>query len=449
MPLPLLKPLGLALALCASMAFAPGALAWSGHTLLTWQALSGMPEIAGAKVKVESIENFLAAEQNNLVRLLEEQEQWARANVPNYPPQPEALAFKAADPSAKAELRLRFLQALRLNPQSKLALFVEVQPGQATPGKMRLPQVDVQALRSGTAPRESNYVPLQEGEEVSALDVVASGSYEPDFGLDIGLWQDNSTPHGARYALGTQPFGNPKLDYGSQAPIHMGFYHESAIVFAAAGFLRRTFPEWRIAQFQALSRHAFKTGHPYWGWRFAGWSMHYVQDLTQPYHSRVLPGVGTARMLWINTIAMAGFEGAKNDAISLVSNRHTAVENYQLNRMLQAYERRNMDDPLIRALRDTSQDGDHKMHTSTSARQVISAEAASLAADLDAVLEQSLPKEFTSDPSRTLSSGDAVNLYEVALKNPAQHDALAKNVATLMRNAGKHTRALARATLAP
>ena len=450
MPFKFFKPLGLALALCAGAAFAPVALAWSGHTLLTWQALSGMPEVTQAKVKVESIDAFLAAEGANLERLLQEQEQWARAHVPNYPPRPDALAFRAKpDAAVTAVARLRFLEALRLNPLSKLALFIEVQPGQATPGKPRLPQVDVQALRSGTAPRESNYVPVQEGEEISALDVVASGSYEPDFGLDIGLWQDNSTPQGARYALGTQPFGNPKLDYGSQAPIHMGFYHESAIIFAAAGFLKRTFPEWRIAQFQALARHAFKTGHPYWGWRFAGWSMHYVQDLTQPYHARVLPGVSTARMLWINTIAMAGFEGAKNDAISLVSNRHTAVENYQLNRMLQAYERRDMDDLLLRALRDNSQDASHMMHTSASARQVISAEAAGLAADLDAVLERSLPKEYTSDPSRTLGSGDPVNLYEAALKNPAQHEALAKNVADLMRNAGKHTRALVRATLAP
>ena len=445
----LLKRLGVSSVLCASALFAPGALAWSGHTLLTWQALSGMPEVAQAKARVESIDAFLAAEGANLERLLQEQELWARANVPNYPPRPEALAFKAGGAAAKDGARLRFLEALRLNPQSKLALFVEVPPGQATPGKPRLPRVDVQALRSGTSPRESNYVPVQEGEEVSALDVVASGSYEPDFGLDIGLWQDNGTPQGARYGLGTQPFGNPKLDYGSQAPMHMGFYHESAIVFAAAGFLKRTFPEWRIALFQALARHAFKTGHHYWGWRFTGWSLHYVQDLTQPYHSRVLPGVSTARMLWINTIAMAGMEGAKNDAISLVSNRHTAVENYQLNRMLQAYERRDMDDLLLRALRDNSQDESHKMHTSASARQVISAEASNLAAELDAVLEQSLPREYTSDPSRTLSSGDPVNLYEVALKNPAQHEALGKNVAALMRNAGKHTRAAVRAALAP
>ena len=197
-----------------------------------------------------------------------------------------------------------------------------------------------------------------------------------------------------------------------------------------------------------MARHAFKTGHPYWGWRFAGWSLHYVQDLTQPYHARVLPGVGTARMLWINSIAMAGFDGAKNDAITLVSNRHAVVENYQLNRMLRAFERRDMDDLLLRALRDTSQDNGHRLHTTASARQVVSLEASNAAAELDALLEQAFPKEYTSDPSRTISAGDNLNLFDIAAKNPAQHEALATAVANLMRNTGKHTRALVRATLA-
>ncbi len=440
------------LRLCAALllATAQSAFAWSAHTLITWQALEGMPEVTRAKVQVERLEAFVAAEGANLERLLQEQEQWARGNVPSYPARPDALAFKfaAADGADPAALRARFLQALRLNPESRMALFIEVRPGQATPGKPRLPQVDVNALRRGTTPRESNYVALSEGEEVSALDVVASASHEPDFGLDIGLWQNNNTAHGARFAFGAQPFGNPKLNYGTQAPFHMGFYHESPIIFAAAGFLKRTLPEYRIQLFQALASHAFRSGHPYWGWRFTGWALHYVQDLTQPYHARVLPGVGTLRMLWINAIAMAGFEGAKNDAITLVSNRHTVLENYQLNRMLQAYENRDMNDPLLRALRDGSRDSEHRVYAATSTRQVVSAEAAAAADALDAVLEKAYASEYTSDPSRSLSAGDPINLYQVALKTPAQHAALEKVVANLLGNTGKHTRALVRAVLA-
>src|SRR3990172_2835445 len=66
---------------------------------------------------------------------------------------------------------------------------------------------------------------------------------EPDYGMDIGLWDDNGTAYGKAYGFGKQPFGNPALEFASQAPFHMGFFHESAIVYKAAGVLRRTYPE--------------------------------------------------------------------------------------------------------------------------------------------------------------------------------------------------------------
>ena len=104
----------------------------------------------------------------------------------------------------------------------------------------------------------------------------------------------------------------------------------------AAPFVAGAYPLLRVHQFSGLAELAFRTGHPYWGWRFAGWALHYVQDLTQPYHARVLPGVGVTRMLWVNAIDMIGIHGPKNDAVTLVSNRHTAIENYQYGVMRRA-----------------------------------------------------------------------------------------------------------------
>ena len=43
--------------------------------------------------------------------------------------------------------------------------------------------------------------------------------------MDIGLFADNGTDFGQGYGFGIQPFGNPNLEYSSQAPFHMGFYH--------------------------------------------------------------------------------------------------------------------------------------------------------------------------------------------------------------------------------
>ena len=99
------------------------------------------------------------------------------------------------------------------------------------------------------------------------------------------------------YGFGPQPFGDARFPYSSQAPFHMGFFHESAVVYAAAGFLQRSWPDWRAYQYMGLARLAFATGHPYWAYRFLGWGLHHVQDLTQPYHAKPLPGVELASLL--------------------------------------------------------------------------------------------------------------------------------------------------------
>ncbi len=104
----------------------------------------------------------------------------------------------------------------------------------------------------------------------------------------------------------------------------MGFYHQDRVLYMAAPFLKRTFPALRAYQFATLSAMAFRTGHPYWGWRFAGMSLHYVQDLTQPYHASLAPGQGTAKLIGINTLAMVGFPKAKNEMVTLLSNQHLA-----------------------------------------------------------------------------------------------------------------------------
>jgi hypothetical protein len=120
-------------------------------------------------------------------------------------------------------------------------------------------------------------------------------------------------------------------------------------------------PEYRIHLWDSLAALALRTGHPYWGWRFAGWAMHYLQDLTQPYHARVLPGVGVAGMLWINTLDLAGIHRPKADAIALVTNRHLALENYQLRWLRDAYLRNERSDAALEALGDTSRDARNEL----------------------------------------------------------------------------------------
>jgi hypothetical protein len=106
---------------------------------------------------------------------------------------------------------------------------------------------------------------------------------EPDFGHDINLFSDNPGEAGQRYGFGTQPFGDPRYEFSSQAPFHIGFYHEDAIIFTGAPYLERNFwPEWRAYRFATAWRACLREGPPVLGHRFLGWAMHYIQDMTSP-----------------------------------------------------------------------------------------------------------------------------------------------------------------------
>lgn len=424
------------------------AAAWTNHTLAARPALAAMPELKAAPaIAAETLEAFLAAEAPGVEQLLQREEAWARAQVALYPPRPEALAFKAG--AAPPELRRRFIAALRINPALQLKLFLQALPGAGVSGKATLPWTEVTTRRRESSAQEGVFLPLHAGDAVAPLDVIATATDEPDYGMDIGLWEDNGTAYGKVYGFGKQPFGNPALEFASQAPFHMGFFHEHAIVYKAAGFLQRTYPEYRIHLWQSLAAYALQTGHPYWGWRFAGWALHYIEDLTQPYHASVLPGVSVTHLLWINTTDLLGWHQPKQQAITLVSNRHLALENYQYHRMRSAYLRHDDSDALIRAAEDLSTDAGREMLAADAVRALISRESSSLARATDSVLELNLPAKYVSDPAYILGETEpGVDIYRILDQSPPEaRAAMTGMVGGLLRNFGAYTRAFVRSLL--
>jgi len=434
------RPAWLIFASLAAAAVLPrAASAWSDHALGAYPALAAIPRVQGSPpVKVESLDDFVAAEQDGLRAVLEQEEVWARENVPAYPPRPEGLDFSPQRDQLNAPVA--FLRALRVNPSTNVAPFVERLPGSGAEGRPAIPWQQVTLLKDPGALAQATLVALRPGDTVSALEVLATACGEPDYGLDIGLWEDNGTAYGLIYGFGSQPFGNPKFDFSSQAPFHMGFYHEAWIVYRMAGFLKRSYPEFRIHLFQNLSRYAFQRGHDYWGWRFAGWGLHYIQDLTQPYHSTVLPGVGVSRMLWINTIAMVGFKEAKGNAIQLVSNRHLALERYVYEALREASTK--ADSPLARALADVSGDAAYGAYTPAHVRRVITRESQGRAAAVDADLERRLPRRMVSDPAYVFDQTEPnVSVMGAVMAGaPAAQSALDELAEKLMRSFGAHSR---------
>ena len=432
-------------ALLIAAAPAP-AWCWSNHGLLTYWAFKDAPEVAGAPdVVVEPLDAFLRDQEQAVADLLAAQEVWARANAPTYPPRPDELAFKA-DASRDAAARQRaFSEALRIAADTRFALFAQALPGVAPPVARPMRFGEVSTLRE-PAFSMMRFYRLEPGEKVVVLPGPPTSAREPDLRTQHNCWEDSPSEWGKRYKLGKLPFGNPALDFNTQAPFHMGFYHQSWLIYRAAPFVARTYPMVRVHQFMGLSRLAFGANHAYWGWRFAAMAMHYVQDLTQPYHASLLPGVSTLRMIAINSVDMLGWHGPKNAMIVLASNRHLALERYEA-LLIYRDTAAGGGSPLIEAVQAKARDGLYPAWSDFYLRDVVTQESFDYGERLNAALLTAFPAKYVADPAYDFgaSGGSGDLIAEVAGRKPEERAPIEDAIRELIGHFGAHSRNLVRA----
>jgi len=362
------------------------AWAWSLHALITAPVFE--QQLPDAPVKAERLETFLQAEAPTIERALAAEELWAAKNLNWYRPLPTRLKFSAAS----TNLRRSFTDAVRINPQARLRLYLEELPGRPS----QRPALDAGAVSIFDDDAELKGVrlaALNPGESVRPLEVLVTASDEPDRGLDVNLFTDNAA--GRDYGFGRQPYGNPNLGYGSQAPFHMGFYHESWLVYRLGPFMRQSYAEMRVHQCKTLARLAFATGHPYWGWRFTGWGLHYLADLAQPYHSVALPGVSLGRMVRLELLNVCGNGAPKRQAVQLVSNRHLALERFERCLLERAYLRGDRDYTQFIKLRSP---GSAPAYTDATIRKELTVLSSRKAVATDRLLVENMPARLVSDP---------------------------------------------------
>ena len=422
-------------------------LAWGNHTLPAYRALEQMPEIANAEpVVAETLDSFLKAQEKRIAALMANQEAWARKNVDAYAPRPEALDYKVNANYSEAQRRLVFFKALRVAQDSRFALYVQPDARAGAITQPLLPYAAVHTLPEPPVVSE-RFVAIKPGDQVSVLEVVASASSEPDYGLDINLFEDNPGDWGKTYGFGELSFGNPAYTYSSQAPFHMGFFHESKVVYKAGPFVQRTFPLLRAHQYATLAVLAFKTGHKYWGWRFTGLALHYVQDLTQPYHARLSPGESTPRLISASVLAMIGLPSMKQNLIVLLANRHMALEQYQSQIVRHSAEKK-QDTPVVEALRNRTKDAVYPDWSDNYIRKVVTTQSATYADRIASTLITTLPAAFVNDPSQNFgNNGDVDVVAAIAKVDPAERAQLDSAVAEMLGNFGAHSRNMIRGIL--
>lgn len=429
------KKYGLHLALCL---FSHSCIyAWDCHFLVTYSALehrlSGQPSVVA-----ETLEDFLTKEREGLTQVFAELEEWSGKHIKHYPPLPTYLRWNTKNTTTP--LTLQFAEAIRVNPLMTFPLFVQYPPGVKSPATdhpMDLDKLVVPELLRSTSVRIPNPPLMQvvSNDLLSPLEILATASDEPDYGMDINLWEDNPSWFGKIYGWGEQPFGSKTLSFSSQVPFHMGLYYEPSIIYAFAPYLERTYPEFRIHQYLQLSRYAFATGHAYWGYRFLGWALHYAQDLTQPYHSTLSPNVPIAKLLYVDALKLMGITSPEQNLIQLLTNRHNSLENYEY-----YYLKNKLENKQKTAISDSTTDKKYPAYTDTYPRNVIAKESNDLAASIDKVMSEVFPMRYVWDANYIFYQTEKdVNLFDL-VQGSANLDALDKQLNTLLGHAGAHTR---------
>ena len=380
------------------------AMAWGAHSFPTYRALERVPELTEAPtVAVEPLEAFLRSEEKTIEVLLASQEAWAMAQLAPIPERPANLAF-VADPERSDEARKQaFLMALRMAPNSKFSLFFQPDPWAGNPSgtAASLPITAISTSLDPVSGTPYRALGLRAGDWVAPLTVVASASDEPDFGLDNFLWEDSPSEWGKVLGLGKIPYGSANVASSSQEPFHTAYLRENALSYLALPSLRWNFLLLRNYQFSTLAALAFRTGHSYWGWRFAGMALHYVQDLTQPLRASLLQGDSSLRLLGVGVLASAGWRSVQQDYLAQLSVRLHAMERFEAELIQGTSSARRDSAPVAidKAIHNTDRDHTFPDWSDHYLRDIVAPQTSALANRLGPLIQTKWPLEHTdADP---------------------------------------------------
>ena len=182
---------------------------------------------------------------------------------------------------------------------------------------------------------ETTKIGFEPGKQTSAKEILSYYSDEPDWGMD-----QNLDIHPDQKFMG-----------GTKGPTSQAFRHLYWKTWSIAAPLRTFhFPPKEMGQ--ALKRaqlyydeaqKAFEVGEPYWGFRFLAWSLHYIQDLGQPFHSSQL--LTPKYVSWKDIL---NFKKLVSRTTQIISNYHFLYEYYVAYRL--EAEKKVKDKSIILAL---------------------------------------------------------------------------------------------------
>lgn len=417
--------------------------AWSSHFVLTTAVLKQEKDLWNPTIHPETLDNFLKKEKTGIQELLAQTEKWAQNSISYYPPLPKNLEFGK---ETNIPIQLQFAHALRINPNLNFPLYLQfsTKPHRISGNPIERSKVMLNFLADATwmyidsPPLEG----ITEKQLVSPAEIITTASDEPDYGMDLNLFEDNHSTFGKLYHFGTEPFGNKDVSFATQAPFHMGFYYESWIIYKLASFFKESYLTYRLHTYLELSKYAFKTHHDYWGYRFLGWALHYAQDLTQPYHATVGPNISPIKVVYLEILNKLGFPTPKQNTVILVTNRHYALEDYQYFWVRKLLAENAKDNIILKYAQDTSTDSKYPPYSDSYAQDVIAKEANARANDVDTLVRNAFPSLYVKDTNYIFYMTDpSIDLVTVVGKKRSENlEKLDQMIAEIMQSYGAHTR---------
>jgi hypothetical protein len=209
------------------------------------------------------------------------------------------------------------------------------------------------------------------------------------------------------------------------------------LLYSVAPWARRSMVRARYYQFSTLASLALRTGHDYWGWRFTGLALYYLQNLTHPYFARLAPGESSVALVGYHTLARLGMPALRKDRIRSISNQRVALTGVQAALVSSSKS----------ALQAQDQDANYPEWSNNYLSDVVSAQAAELADAAHQVLLDNLPAEWLVRPAIDLQLQDAnMRLLPEMLKQDEGRRARLQVLNNeIMRNFGAHSRNAVRA----
>lgn len=409
----------------------PAALAWGHHAMMTAPALDHTALAwLDTPVQVVSVETLLDQAAPALSQAVDAHYAWLQSRG--------SERFLRQSLPAEGADRLDLWRALRLNPNATLPLVLRLPPSEDAPrrGFPVAPEAASPYLHEVGGLR----VPIEvvaEGAQVPARDVFRTFVDEPDWGFDHELWGFSA------YGYGAQPYGKP-VGESSKAPFHMQFDHENFLTVAFSDAEEGLVAD-RVDLFLRLSRAAFDSDQDYWGLRFAAWATHYAQDLTQPYHSRAIPGVGFG--WYLGYVASPAKDELVSRMTQLEANRHFVYEDFVATALQAGHLG---PDPVARALEAHLRGDGDALEVATDAQGLVDAvtrPAARHARAIDRALVAAFPTRWMDDPTVDVETAPDYDIRTLLPAVPAPAaSALLEETGQDFAQAGRATRAVLRLT---